>query len=392
MFGFHRLWMTLAVVALLGARSVWAQNPTAAISAPAAASVSTSSAAVAVTFSGSVSSSSTILYAAYGVFDDTNATVAESLITGGTTFSVTPTLTATTAGKAYTLVVGVLDLNGYAVTSKTVTVTLAGCDPNDFVCQVALLWSDATTTVDAMTAAAYATINALISAGDFAGATQAAKDYDKAAKDFVKDTDKTAKDLEKDAKNVSKALEIAVKAIRKIEEDRLDQTRKDEKDLMDLLIDFSQIAPTDYPALAQSALDYGDFYVKDDTLDIAKDNYKYVLDQAQADIDVLFEGTVTQAVIDQAIAIMNQAEIDARALQAAAEVAAPIAQATAEANAQVFLALADPADQPGIQNDIDNFNSNAAQDIASFTSKADQDIPKDIDKMQQDIDKEIAKL
>jgi hypothetical protein len=89
------LWTLAIALGKTIANTAWA-TPTATISAPTVTTTTTTNDTTDVTFSGSVSSGTTILHAAYGVFDSASGTVVESLITGGTTFSVTVTLDATT--------------------------------------------------------------------------------------------------------------------------------------------------------------------------------------------------------------------------------------------------------------------------------------------------------
>ena len=56
------------------------------------------------------------------------------------------TLSSDTAGKAYTLLVGGVNDDGYSVVSQGLTITkdTVVCDPTDFVCTVGLLISAAT--------------------------------------------------------------------------------------------------------------------------------------------------------------------------------------------------------------------------------------------------------
>ncbi|MBT5535955.1 hypothetical protein HOK31_22990, partial [Candidatus Poribacteria bacterium] len=90
----HGLCSVVVALSLIGSSAAWAA-PSATISAPTDTAITTTDDTTDITFSGSVSSGTTILYAAYGVFDSAGAPVVESLITGGTTFSTTVTLNAT---------------------------------------------------------------------------------------------------------------------------------------------------------------------------------------------------------------------------------------------------------------------------------------------------------
>ena len=194
----HRIARALSILVTAAGLTVsgvvWAA-PTATISAPTDTAITTTDDTTDITFSGSVSSSTTILHAAYGVFDDTGATVTESLITGGTSFSVTVTLDATEAGEAYTFIVGVVDLDGYATTSHTLTATkdAAVCDPTDFACLA-----------DAVLDTAEAEINAVL-------ATALQDILNLLTPPFDQDDADAAWDIQDTAKNTAEAIEAQAK-------------------------------------------------------------------------------------------------------------------------------------------------------------------------------------
>ena len=345
------------------------------------------------TFTGTIGDGGeTLLYGAWGLIDDATGEVIYEALVGAGDFSVDLSLTATTPGSSYTLIIGALNASGFTLDYKTVVITKdAGveCDPDDFVCIVEELWGDAETTLlDEMIDEWWDAIIALVDAGDLDDAKDAVKDFDKAAKDLVKDADKVSKDLEKDAKAVSKALKDDVKDIRKYEKKVLDQDRKATKKLMDAYISLAECGATDYVCLAEATAEFADLDI-DDVLDSAEIEFDEVLDDGKDDVKDLFDGDVTQETIDEAYDIKDEAEADALELQSDADTAAQALLAQAVSDLESLRDQASGGDVADIQDVIDDLIDDMTDDIDKFNDDAlNKDIPDKVEKIQKEIDKE----
>ncbi|MBT5711967.1 hypothetical protein HOI71_13050 [Candidatus Poribacteria bacterium] len=195
----------VVALSLIGSSAAWAA-PSATISAPTDTAITTTDDTTDITFSGSVSSGTTILYAAYGVFDSAGAPVVESLITGGTTFSTTVTLNATEAGETYDLLVGVLDVDASAVTTHTITVTKdAGptCDPTDYECLAQVVLDTAEAEINTVLADALQDILDLLTPPFDQDDADAAWDIQDTAKNTAEAIESQAKDDANDIRDLA---------------------------------------------------------------------------------------------------------------------------------------------------------------------------------------------
>jgi hypothetical protein len=237
------------------------------------------------------------------------------------------------------------------------------------------------------------TVQALIDAGDYAGATAAAEAFDDEAKALVKAADSVAKDLEKVAKEISKELKDAVKDIRKFEKKLLDKARKLEKKLMDQAITEAQCGATNYVCLAQSTADFARINIKD-VLDVARTEYKEVLDDGKDDVKALFlDVTITQVLVDEAYVIKNEAEADALEFQADADIEANAQLTQAVIDVEAIRDQATGGDVATIQAIIDTLITDMTVDIDAFNDKALIDeIPDKVQKIQDEIDDAEAQL
>ena len=199
------LWGTVIAVCFVAASGA-VGAPTATVSAPTDTAITTTGDTADITFSGSVSSSTTIIHAAYGVFDAAGATIVESLITGGTTFSTTVTLTATTAGETYDLLVGVVDLDDSAVATHTITVTKdAGttCDPTDYACLAQVVLDTAEAEISTVLADALQGILDLLTPPFDQSDADAAWDIQDTAKNAAEAIEAQAKDDANDIRDMA---------------------------------------------------------------------------------------------------------------------------------------------------------------------------------------------
>ncbi len=217
---------------------------------------------------------------------------------------------------------------------------------------------------------------ALVDAGDYDAAEDAAKDFDKVAKDLVKD-----------AKGISKALKDGVKDIRKYEKKRLDSDRKIVKKLMEQYVIAAQCGATDYVCQADSVTAFADLDIND-VLKDAKDEYKEVLDDGKDDVKDLFLEPITQEVIDEAYAIKDEAEADALELQSDADIATQVLLVDAVADLELLRDQASGGDVGDIQDLIDQLVIDMTADIDKFNDDAlNKEIPDKVEKIQKEIDK-----
>ncbi|MAF12912.1 hypothetical protein CMK11_20875 [Candidatus Poribacteria bacterium] len=113
----------LTTSAAIMATTAFAGAPVFTITSPSVSVQTTSVDTMALTFSATSSSSPAILHQAWSIQDgETGATVAEAVFNGGS-FSTTVTLDAEPRGKPYTLYVGGVNADTYAVESMTIECT-----------------------------------------------------------------------------------------------------------------------------------------------------------------------------------------------------------------------------------------------------------------------------